>query len=103
MARAALAERSSLDDEIRTVLPRLRPSPVEIASLWPADRRERVFLVVSIDAAGNTAIQARTRDEDRGACAADLLRRLRRVRNDVPVVFDWGDGRSIVVPLRALG
>ncbi len=92
------------DAELRALAASARPAPEEVLSLWPASQRERLVLWIRRDGTGNAEVRARLRehDLDAGDLAKDLARQARRIRGDVPVVFELGEGRSCVVPLASL-
>jgi hypothetical protein len=70
-------------------------------SLWPAERRAHLVLWIRLDEAGKPQICARLRDLDLGQL--HLTREVRRIRGDIPVVFELDGGRTVVVPWRSLG
>jgi hypothetical protein len=78
-----------------------RPTPHEVISLWPAEQRAHLVLWIRLDEAGKPQICARLRDLDLGQ--PDLTREVRRIRGDIPVVFELDGGRTVVVPWRLLG
>jgi hypothetical protein len=99
--RAALTL-GGVDEELRAVLARVRPPPAELLSLWPAERRGQLVLVVQVDEVGAASIAARVRQHDFDAGERALARRIRRIRGDVPVVFMLQDGRVLVVAMRSV-
>jgi hypothetical protein len=102
MGTQAALTRGGADDELRAVLATVRPSPVDMLSLWPVERRGQLVLVVQVGETGAASIAARARQHDFDAGERALARRIRRIRGDVPVVFVLKDGRVVVVPLRSV-
>ncbi|HTB73474.1 MAG TPA: hypothetical protein VK762_09540 [Polyangiaceae bacterium] len=88
---------SKLDDELRALLARVRPSPAELISLWPSGKRKHVALFIR-ESSGAPLIVARLREDPPDHHGADA----RRTRSTVPVTFELDDGRTVVVPLRLL-
>ncbi len=86
-----------LDDELRALLARVRPSPAELISLWPSGKRKHVALFIR-ESSGAPLIVARLREDPRDNYRSDA----HRTRGAVPVTFELGDGRTVVVPLRLL-
>jgi hypothetical protein len=77
----------------------LRPSPEELLSLWPESRRHDLVLRIVIDAAGGVQVAAQLREHDFDVGGPGVAREVRRIRGDVPLVFDLPGERKIVVPL----
>jgi hypothetical protein len=95
--RNVAALRPALDDELRELLARVRPSPAELVSLWPSGKRKHVALFIRASS-GAPSIVARLREDPFDPGGSDA----HRTRGAVPVTFELGDGRTIVVPLRLL-
>ena len=96
------AERLTPEEAARQALSGAQPSLDEILSLWPANRRTRIVLWVKLGEAGNVVIGAQPREQPIAAAPPEVKRLVRRIRTDVPVVLELYDGRTAVVPLRAL-
>jgi hypothetical protein len=99
---AARVERLTTEEAARRALSGARPSLDEILSLWPVDWRDRIVLWVEIGSARNVAIVARLRAQPVAGAAREVKRDLRRIRDDVPVVLEFHDRGTVVLPLRAL-
>jgi hypothetical protein len=78
----------------------LRPSLEEILSLWPEHRRHDLVAWIIVDAAGGVQVAARLREHDFDAGGLGVAREVRRIRGDVPLVFELPGERKVVVPLR---
>jgi hypothetical protein len=61
-------------------------------------------LWISRDENGQARVRARLREHDLDGVelAVDVARQARRIRSDIPVVFELGEGRTQVVPLASL-
>jgi hypothetical protein len=90
----------ALQVELRGVVALLRPSPEELLSLWPEYRRHDLVVWILVDAAGSVQVAARLREHDVDAGGPGVAREVRRIRGDVPLVFELPGERKIVVPLR---
>ena len=101
MATRNVAEvRSTLDDELRALLARVRPSPAELVSLWPATKRKRLAVFI-LESAGAPQIIARLWTQD--CHSPDIDGRARHPSHGrMPVFFELRDGRTVVIPLRLL-
>jgi hypothetical protein len=94
---AALARAFPPDEQrVGELVARVRPSPEEVVSLWPRERRSELVVVIRVDDRGEPSIQVRLRERD----GTDAVL-TRRVRGDVPVVLEDG-GRAVVVPLSSV-
>jgi hypothetical protein len=82
----------------RVAISGARPSVDEILSVWPADRRNRVVIWVKVGRAGNVVIGANLRERHVENTGHDL----KHIRDDVPVVVEFHDRRTVVLPLRLL-
>jgi hypothetical protein len=101
LARKSLAHGSSeVDSELRQLAARARPTPREVISLWPPKQRAHLILWIRLDETGKLQICARVRDGDLGQ--PDLTREVRRIRRDIPIVFELDGRRTVVVPWRLL-
>lgn len=98
LAKPLARSSEGADRDQRDLIRRARPPPEELLSLWPPALRLRLVLFVRVDEAGRVDISARLREHDFDPGGADLARRVRRVRGDVPVVFDRAGARPVVVP-----
>jgi hypothetical protein len=78
----------------------MRPMLREVVSLWPAGQRGRLALWIRRDEAGRPQIRARLRDHDFDL--SDAAREVRRIRNDVAMVFELDSGRTVTAPWRSL-
>jgi hypothetical protein len=94
-ARATLSPPRSVDDELRDILRRVRPSPAELLSVWPTARRAHVVLVVRVDQVGEASISARQRERAAGDGDPELARRLRRLGRAIPVIFERPEGTTV--------
>jgi hypothetical protein len=92
--------RSTLDGELRAVLARVRPSPAELVSLWPARKRKHVAVFIR-ESSGEPEIMARLWAKDFDSAGNDG-RAAVPSRGTVPVFFELRDGRTVIVPLRIL-
>jgi hypothetical protein len=99
-ALPAAARPPALQVELRGVVALLRPSPEEILSLWPEHRRHDLVVWIIVDAAGGVQVAARLREHDFDAGGLGVAREVRRIRGDVPLVFELPGDRKVVVPLR---
>lgn len=99
-ALPAAARPPALQVELRGVVALLRPSPEEILSLWPQHRRDDLVVWILVDADGGVQVAARLREHDFDAGGPGIAREVRRIRGDVPLVFELPGERKIVVPLR---
>lgn len=90
--------------ELLAIAAGAHPSLEEVVSLWPAGQRDRLVLWIGREANGQAHVRARLREHDLDAAdlAVDVARQARRIRSDVPVVFELGEGRTQVVPLASL-
>jgi hypothetical protein len=88
-----------IDPEVRELGSSARHTLREVISLWPADQRKRLVVWIRRDERGAPQIRARLRDPelDGPELAPELAFDLRRVRGDVPVVFEL-EGKTVVVP-----
>jgi hypothetical protein len=90
-------------DAFRGALAAARPSLEEILSLWPFGRRNGVVLWAKLDTDGSVSIGASLRERALEREPPDVVREVRRIRDDVPVVLErMGVGR-VVLPMRELG
>jgi hypothetical protein len=94
--------RVAVDADLRAVVARLRPSPEELLTLWPPDRRRHVVFIVRVDGSGEASVRATLREHARASGDLALVRRLRAIQGDVPVVFERADRDDVVVPWRSL-
>jgi hypothetical protein len=107
-ARSSLARheavdaRASIQEAARVAVADARPSLDEILSVWPREQRDRLVLWVFLGPAKEVSIAARFREHAFDGAPRELFRELRRVGNDVPVVVEMEDGRTLVSPLRAI-
>ena len=82
----------------RELVRNAQPSPAELLTLWPAELRLRLVLLVRVDESGGVEVSARLREHDFEPSAPNLARQVRRVRGDVPVVVHTPGARPVVVP-----
>jgi hypothetical protein len=94
--------RFAIEQTARLAIASAKPSPRDILSLWPSDQRERLVLWAFVGPANEVAIAARFRKHAFDGALRALSHDLRRIRGDVPVVVELHDGRTIIMPLRAL-
>ncbi len=106
--RSALARldvdpaRVAFEEAARLSLAGARPSLDDILSVWPLSERARLILWVLMGPGLEITIAARFRDHALEGASRELFRGLRRIRDDIPVVVERDDGRTVVVPLRRL-
>jgi hypothetical protein len=100
--REARVEQLTAEEAACRALSGARPSLDEILSLWPADRRNCIVLWVKVGHAGSLVIGAHPRDQPVAGAGRKVARDLRRIRDDVPVVLEFHDRGTVIVPLRTL-
>jgi len=90
-------EGSEVAFNLRDVLSRARPLLDELPLLWHRDVRTRLVLFVRADENGAIDVSARLREHDFDPGGPELARRVRRVRDDVPVVVEVPGTRPLVL------
>jgi hypothetical protein len=90
--------RPDVDDELLALLARVRPSLLELVSLWPEAQQTQLALFIRTSPSGDPHVCARLCSGDRGGHQSEPA----RSRDEVPVTFDFGDGRTMVLPLAAV-
>jgi hypothetical protein len=98
--RAVPLEADAIDAEALATAGRVRGWLSELITLWPSSQRGEVVLWVRT-ADGETSAGARMRAQVM-AGVDSIARRVRKIRNDVPVVVEIGGGRTVVAPWRAV-
>jgi hypothetical protein len=99
--RRATEVRPDVDDELLALLARVRPSLLELVSLWPVGQQRQLALFIGTAPSGDAQIRARLRG-DRGDERRESTGGRARSRDDLPVTFELGDGRTIVLRLAAV-
>lgn len=99
-ARQPLPAEPASEQAARIAIAGARPFIEELLSLWPADRRHGLVISVKLGHAGAIEISACLRERHEEGGSRELKNDVRRIRDDVPVVLEFGDRRT-VVPLRA--
>jgi hypothetical protein len=94
--------RPDLDDELIALLARVRSSLLELVSLWPEGQQRQLAVFVGTTPSGEPEICARLCSGDRGDHRGKSARPRARSRDELPVTFELGDGRTIVLPLAAV-
>jgi hypothetical protein len=101
MGRAAEL-RPDVDDELLALLVRVRPSLLELVSLWPEGQQKQLALVIGTAPSGDPHICARLCSGDRGDHQGESARPRARSRDELPVTFELGNGRTVILPLAAV-
>jgi hypothetical protein len=96
------AVRPDLDDELLALLVRARPSLLELVSLWPEAQQKQLALFIGTAPSGDPQICARLRSGGRRDQRRGSTGRRARSRDDLPVTFELGDGRTVVLRLAAV-
>jgi hypothetical protein len=94
--------RPDLDDDLLALLARVRPSLLELVSLWPEGQQKQLALFVGTARSGDPQVRALLCSGDRGDHRGESARSRARSRDDLPVTFELGDGRMMVLPLAAV-
>jgi hypothetical protein len=89
-------------DAFRDALAAARPSLDEILSLWPFGRHNGVVLWAKLEVDGSVSIGANLRERALEREAPEVVREVRRIRDDVPVALERVGVGRVVMPLREL-
>jgi len=95
-----MVEQLSAEEAACRALSGARPSLDEILSLWPPDHRDRIVLWVKVGYAGDLVIGAHAREQRVAGAGRRVKRDLLRIRDDVPVVLEFHDRDTVILPLR---
>jgi hypothetical protein len=98
---AAAQPLGQVDDEVHAAVARVRGLLAELITLWPKAEARHIVLWVRSNGE-QTGAGARMRAHVM-AEGDDIAPRVKRIRNDVPVVVELDGRRPIVAPLRSLG
>lgn len=97
-----MVEQLSAEEAACRALSGARPSLDEVLSLWPADRRDHIVLWVKVGYGGDLVIGAHARGQPVAGAGRRVKSDVRRIRDDVPVVLEFHDRDTVIVPLRTL-
>jgi hypothetical protein len=94
--------RPDVDDELLTLLTRVRPSLLELVSIWPEGQQKLLALFVGTAPSGAPHICARLCSGNHGDHQIEPARPRARSREELPVTFELGNGRTVVLSLAAV-